>query len=198
MSATALGTTLAEAVRTRRSAGRLLDDAPSDAEVERLLGLAMGAPDHAYLYPWRLVLLRDGARESLGAALAEASGDPGQARKPLRAPLLIAVVLCPTEHPKVPEWEQLAAAVGVVTTLGLLLHGEEWATTWRTGPYLDTGPVRAALRLAGSERLLGFLYTGRPDPGGRRGPRPARDPAAHLSVLGAPAPAPQPAPGADG
>lgn len=183
MTGTATGVTLAEAVRTRRSAGRLLDAAPGDEELARLLGLAMNAPDHAYLRPWRLVVLRAGARGDLGAALAEASGNPDQALKPLRAPLLIAVVLCPREHPKVPEWEQLAATAGVVTTLGLLLHGAGWATIWRTGPYLEADPVRAALRLAAGERLLGFLYTGRPDPADRRGPRPAPDPAAHLSVL---------------
>ncbi|MEU1629379.1 nitroreductase [Streptomyces sp. NPDC020096] len=174
---------LDEAVRTRRSAGRLLDAAPDDAEIEQLVGLSMGAPDHAYLRPWRLVLLREAARHVLGAALAEASGNAAQAAKPLRAPLLIGVVLTPRDNPKVPEWEQLAAAVGVVNTLGLLLHGAGWATTWRTGPYLETAPVRAAMRLADAERLLGFLYVGRPDPAGRRGPRPPSDPADHLSVL---------------
>ncbi|GAA1889078.1 hypothetical protein [Streptantibioticus ferralitis] len=64
-----------------------------------------------------------------------------------------------------------------------LLHGAGRATTWRTGPYLETTAVRAAMRLADKERLLGFLYVGRPDPEGRRGPRPPYDPADHLSVL---------------
>ncbi|MDI5964534.1 nitroreductase family protein [Streptantibioticus silvisoli] len=175
---------LLELVGTRRSAGRLLDTAPDDAEVERLVGLAMTAPDHAYLRPWRLVLIRDGARGDLGDALAQASGNPAQALKPLRAPLLIAIVLCPQQHPKVPEWEQLAAAVGVVTTLGLLMHAAGWATNWRTGPHLDARPVREVLRLADGERALGFLYTGRPDAEDGRGPRPQPDPAAHLSTLG--------------
>jgi nitroreductase len=174
---------LTEAVRTRRSGGRLLGLAPSDAEIERLLGLAMTAPDHGYLRPWRLVLLRGEARQALGAALAEASGSPGQAAKPLRAPLLIAIVLRPQDHPKVPWWEQLAATTGVVTTLGLLFHGAGWASTWRTGPWLDASSVSRVVGLEPQEKLLGFLYVGRPAPGGERGPRPGYDPAKHLSVL---------------
>ncbi|MBP2705468.1 nitroreductase family protein [Microbispora sp. RL4-1S] len=166
-----------QAVRSRCGGGRLLDEAPGDDDLVRLTGLAMNSPDHAALRPWRLIALRDDARKLLGEAMAEAGGD---AAKPLRAPLLVAIVLVPREHPKVPEWEQLAAATCVVAMLSLLLHAEGWAAKWRTGPLLDAASVRAALRITGSERLLGFLYVGRPDPGAHRPPRPVTDPLAHL------------------
>ncbi len=181
MIAQALG--VAEAVRTRRSAGRLLDVAPQDEELHRLVGLAMNAPDHADLRPWRLALLRGEARSALGAALAEAAGDEAQRAKPLRAPLLIAIVFRPVPHPKVPEWEQLASASWVVANLGLLLHAEGWASVWRTGPHLGGEAVRAVLGLAAGERLLGFLYVGLPDADRSRGARPPRDATPHLTVL---------------
>lgn len=178
------GAGLAGLLLTRRSARRLLPAAaPDDAEVERLLGLAMNVPDHARLRPWRMLVVRGTAREELGAALAEASGDPRQAARPLRAPLLIAVVLCPRPHPKVPEWEQLAAAAGVTTALVLLLHDEGWATIWRTGPHLEAPAVRDVLGLAAGERLLGYLYTGRPAPDQDGGPLPRYDAAPHLGVV---------------
>ncbi|MFG2525287.1 nitroreductase [Streptomyces sp. NPDC048527] len=189
-------TDLAGLLRTRRSPRRMLDGAPDDAELERLLALAMNVPDHGRLRPWRMLVLRGTARDDLGAALAEASGDPRQAAKALRAPLLVAVVLRPSQHPKVPEWEQLATAVAVTTAFGLLLHDQGWGSVWRTGPHLEAAPVRAALRLADGERLLGFLYTGRPAPD-EGGPRPQYDAAPHLSVLAPAAARPLPVGGTD-
>lgn len=77
-------------------------------------------------------------RGRLGDALAEAAAIPEQARraasKPLRATLLLTIVHRPVlNHPKAPEWEQLAATAGMVTTLSPLLHGHGFASIWRTG-----------------------------------------------------------------
>jgi nitroreductase len=179
---------LSEALRTRRSIGWPTGDSPSDVEVERLLELAMNVPDHAALRPWRLVLVRGVTRAVLGRALADANGGTEADRaktaaKPLRAPLLIGVVFRPTGHAKVPEWEQLATASIVVGNLCLLLHSHGWAAMWRTGQLLDADEVRAAMRVTGTERLLGWLYVGRPDPGATCPPRPVLDPARHLTVL---------------
>lgn len=180
---------LVEAVRTRRSGGRLLDESPSDAELARLLTLAMNSPDHAGLRPWRLVVLRDEARIALGEAMAAAAPEANTERtasKPLRAPLLVGIVFAPRPHPKVPEWEQLAATSAVVVTLCLLLHGHGWRAMWRTGSLIDADPVRAAMGVAADERLLGWLYVGLPDSAAIRPSRNGRDPYAHLSVLAAP------------
>jgi nitroreductase len=178
---------LIEAVRTRRSASGLLDSAPGDEELAELVGLAMTAPDHAGLRPWRLVVLRGKARVALGAAMAEADGVPETAAKtaakPLRAPLLLGIVFQPREHPKVPEWEQIAAVAAMVTTLELLLHARGWGAIWRTGRLVDTEPVRRVMGLDANERLLGWLYIGLPDPSRSRGPRPPLSVDGRLSVL---------------
>jgi nitroreductase len=181
-------TSLADLLRTRRSGGRITDEAPADAEIAELLALAMNAPDHGAMRPWRLVLVRGGARDRLGVALADAQDATGDDRdkaiaKPLRAPLLIAVVLCPKPNPKVPEWEQLATTVAVVTQLGLLLHEAGWSSMWRTGLLVDTAQVRAAMGVADDEKLLGWLYVGRPDPLAPRPDRPVADARAHLSAV---------------
>ena len=169
------------AVRTRRSVSRLSGPAPDDAEMAELVQLAMNcAADHALLRPWRLNLVRGSARNALGEAMASASpgADPAKTRaKPLRAPLLVAIVLRPQPHPKVPEWEQLAATVGIVTVLSLLLHGRGWGAIWRSGPLVESAEVRRAAGVTDQERLLGWLYVGTPDQGA---PRPAR-PAAVIS-----------------
>jgi nitroreductase len=157
---------LMQAVLSRRSAGRLGDPAPDDAALRELIQAAATAPDHGALRPWRLVLVRGEGRQLLGEAMARAAGDDPQraqrARpKPLRAPLLVSIVFQPTvPHPKVPEWEQLAAVAGLVQTLHLLLHGRGWAAMWRTGDALDAPEVRECLGIQEGERLLGWLYVG--------------------------------------
>ncbi|MGW2689788.1 nitroreductase family protein [Streptomyces sp. NPDC001414] len=153
------------AVLTRRSAPRLTEPAPGRADLERLVKAAATAPDHGRLRPWRLVAMSGEERARLGDALAEAADTPDQARraaaKPLRAPLLLTIVHCPVpDHPKVPEWEQLAATTGMVTTLSLLLHSHGFASIWRTGPSAQAPQVRKYLGVDDGEQLLGWLYVG--------------------------------------
>ncbi|MGD1220556.1 nitroreductase [Streptomyces krungchingensis] len=154
-----------DAVLTRRSTPRLTEPAPGSADLEHLVQAAATAPDHGRLRPWRLVAVSSDERARLGDALAEAADTPEQARraaaKPLRAPLLLTIVHRPVhDHPKVPEWEQLAATTGMVTTLSLLLHCHGFASIWRTGAAVQAPQVRKYLGVDDDEQLLGWLYVG--------------------------------------
>ncbi|GAA1837780.1 nitroreductase family protein [Agromyces salentinus] len=160
------------AVRARRSVSKVTDAAPTDAELLELLAAAGLVADHAALRPWRVIALRGDARARLGAALAEAAGlaldEHGGAKlasKPLRAPVLLAMVAVRTpDHPKVPEWEQDTTAAGVAHLLELLLDEAGWGVMWRTGPYTRHPAVAAMHGLGEDEALLGWLYVGgRPD-----------------------------------
>jgi nitroreductase len=147
--------------------------APSTKELLPLVSLAATTADHASLRPWRLIELRGEARSRLGAAFLEASAadspagfslDPAAAErlaaKPLRAPLLIALVACRRESFKVPDWEQDAAAAGVAHILSLLLDDAGWGVMWRTGGHTRSDAVRRFHKLADNEQLLGWLYVG--------------------------------------
>jgi nitroreductase len=178
-----------EAALARRSWPEVTDDAPGDAELLELLEAAGRVADHASLAPWRVIAVRGEARERVGRALAAAAGAEGDAAaklasKPLRAPLLVALVASTRPHPKVPEWEQDAAAAGVGHVLSLLLDEAGWGVMWRTGPLTRHPLVAEAHGLAPGEHLLGWLYVGgRPDrvrPERRVGP----DPAGRLSSMG--------------
>lgn len=157
-----------EAALARRSSPKVTDAAPDDATLRTLLEGAARVADHASLRPWRLIALRGGARDRLGHALAQAAGAEGDAAaklasKPLRAPLLIAVVAVLTPgHPKVPEWEQEASAAGVAHVLSLLLDEAGWGVMWRSGPHTRHPLVAEMHGLAPNERLLGWLYVGAP------------------------------------
>ena len=164
-----------EAAIARRSAPKVTDAAPDDAAIVSLLDAAARVADHGSLAPWRVIALRGDARARLGAALVDAAGFDGEqaarlAAKPLRAPLLLAIVAVTREHPKVPVWEQEAVAAGVAHVLTLLLDEAGWGVMWRTGPHTRHPLVAAAHGLAPNERLLGWLYVG----GRPEGARPAR------------------------
>jgi nitroreductase len=80
--------------------------------------------------------------------------------KPLRAPLLLAIVVAPQPSIKVPDWEQEAAAAGVAHALSLVLAEAGWGVMWRTGPEVRSDEVHRVHGLAPNERLLGWLYVG--------------------------------------
>jgi nitroreductase len=172
-----------EAVRARRSWSKVTDAAPSHAELLSLVSAAGRVADHSSLRPWRLIELRGSDREQLGRAINTANGDEGSSPKPLRAPLLIAVVASYRQSEKVPPWEQEAVASGVAHVLSLLLDDAGWGVIWRTGDYTRSKAVAKAHGLGKDEKLLGWLYVGGKPPRARLGRRTAVDARHHLSRM---------------
>lgn len=178
-----------EAALARRSSSKVTDAAPDRETLMTLLEGAARVADHASLRPWRVIALRGAGRERLGRALAAAAGAEGEAAeklaaKPLRAPLLLAIVAVTTpDHPKVPEWEQEASAAGVAHLLSLLLDEAGWGVMWRTGPYTRHPIVSEMHGLAAGERLLGWLYVGGVPARSRTERRPERVAAARLTTI---------------
>ncbi len=171
------------AVRTRRSWSKVTDAAPTRAELLPLVSAAGRVADHSSLRPWRLIELRGSDRDRLGRAIAKAEGDARPSTKPLRAPLLIAVVASYRTSDKVPRWEQEAVASGVAHTLSLLLDEAGWGVIWRTGRYTRSKAVAKAHGLSVDEKLLGWLYVGGKPAGKRPGRRTAVEARRHLSRM---------------
>jgi len=149
-----------EAARARRSWSKVTDTAPTHAELLRLISAAGRVADHSSLSPWRIIELRGEDRAVLGRAINKAEGHHGASTKPLRAPLLLAVVVSHRKSSKVPRWEQEAVASGVAHMLSLLLDEAGWGVFWRTGGYTRSKAVAKAHGLAKHEELLGWLYVG--------------------------------------
>jgi nitroreductase len=164
-----------EAMRARRSWSKVTVDAPTHAELVRLVSVAGRVADHSSLRPWRLIELRGADRERLGRAINKTAGDKGSSAKPLRAPLLIAIVASYRKSDKVPRWEQEAVASGVAHALSLLLDEAGWGVIWRTGGYTRSKAVAKAHGLKKNEELLGWLYVGGKPPRERVGRRKAID-----------------------
>jgi len=143
----------------RVSVTRLVDPAPTAAQLELMFRAALRAPDHGQLRPWRFLTIEGEAREHLGELLAEAlrQRQPDASdevlhkprKMPLRAPLLVAVIACPVTHPKVPEVEQLLAVGCAAHGLLLAAHAQGLGAVWRTGEFAYDRYVAGGRTVAG-------------------------------------------------
>jgi len=82
---------------------------------------------------------------------------------PLRAPLVIAVLVSFTEHPKVPAWEQTVSAGCAAYGLTLAAEALNYGAIWRTGAYAEDKELLRAMGGKENEEFVGFVYVGRPD-----------------------------------
>jgi nitroreductase len=160
----------------RNSHPKLTEPAPAGQSLERLYQAALRAPDHAGLTPWHFIEFSGKGLEALGDIFAEAQvrQQPGTDIEELnrlrmmahRAPLVIAVVARIQQHPKVPASEQLLSAGCAAHALLLAAEAEGFAGIWRSGWLCFDPHVKASLKLAALDELVGFIYLG--TPAGRR------------------------------
>jgi nitroreductase len=166
-------------LRTRRSP-KLRDfldsgdgPGPSDAQLETMLTIAARVPDHGRLTPWRFVVIAGEGRERLGAFIGRCfeadhpdalEDQKTMARRRLCfAPVVVAVVSCPVEHPKVPVWEQELSAGAACMNLIHGAHAMGYAAVWLTEWYAFDARVLAELGCEAGQRLAGFVHIGRAD-----------------------------------
>lgn len=169
---------LFEAIKGRRSIGKVKDEPVARELIEQVLEAATWAPSHHKTEPWRFVVLTGEGRRVLGrtyAAMAESAvaGMSEQDRadrlareeaKALRSPVVIVAVSSPaTDHPRAVLWEERAAAHAAVQNLLLAAHGAGLGAVWRTGDGLGHPEMVKAFELTGSEEIVGFIYIGYPD-----------------------------------
>ena len=168
----------------RNSAPKLAGPAPSDEDMDTIVRAGLRAPDHAWLTPWRFVVIRGDRREAFGEVLAEALArrepDADQAAldkaraAPLRAPLMIAVLAHIKPHPKVPPVEQRLSAGCAAHAMLLATEALGFAGIWRTGGAAFDENVHRALNAEANEEIIGFLYIG--TRAGKAKPLPQREP----------------------
>ncbi|SEJ09611.1 nitroreductase family protein [Frateuria terrea] len=144
---------------------------PEGAELHALLEAAVRVPDHGKLVPFRLIELRGDAKQIFGdrlaaiaarnPALSEAKREKERTRYGF-APLVLVVVARVTTDSKVPPIEQEIAAGCVAYNLLLGAHALGYGAQWLTGWAAYDAEVAALLRLAGNERVIGFVHIGTP------------------------------------
>jgi len=166
--------------RRSTSAVTLAEPAPSAADLETLLRLAVRVPDHGKLSPWRFVILAGDDKARFAArleALAQGRGDTqavGKLGKLKIPPLAVAVISCP-KPAAIPAWEQELSAGAVCTTLLYAALAMGYGCNWITDWYAYDAEAQGILGLAEGERVAGFMLLGTPrePPLERERPTPA-------------------------
>ncbi len=168
---------LQEAIRTRRSIGKVKADPVPRTLIERIVESAIWAPNHYRTEPWKFVVVTGDGRLKLGRAYAEIAAEALEgvaeeereqrlAREPakaLRAPVVIAVACSPSQAPKVLRAEELAAVHAAVQNMLLTAHACGLGAIWRTGEPVHHPAMKRALGLAENDEVVGLIYIGYPD-----------------------------------
>ncbi|HXG81395.1 MAG TPA: nitroreductase [Sphingomicrobium sp.] len=170
-------------LETRRSGKPhdLVAPGPSPEEVERILTIAMRAPDHGKISPWRFVIVGRNQRQQLAALLKRAlpEHDPeatsAHYAKALefahQAPVMIVLISSPIQGHKIPVWEQELSCGAVGMNLLHAAHALGYVGGWITGWQAYSPRVTRAF-CRGGERIAGFIFLGTPASPLEERPRP--------------------------
>lgn len=161
-----------ELMLTRRSVPPVLlrEPGPEGEDLERMITAAIRVPDHGKLTPWRIRLIKGGARARFGRLLEEVHGAANpeatleqlafERDRPMRAPLIACVISSAREHVKIPRWEQTLSAAAVCMNMLHAAQALGFAGCWLTEWYAYDARVRTALGVAEDENIAGFIYIG--------------------------------------
>lgn len=165
-----------ETIRRRRSIGKMTEQVPTHAQIEEVLEAATHAPNHHRTEPWKFIVLAGEARAELGLVMQEALlsslGDlpltQVQARlekerlKPLRAPVIIAVVSEFPRNDEALDIENVEATAAAVQNMLLVAEELGLAVMWRTGDAAYNDQVKHWLGIEPEDHIVAFLYVGYP------------------------------------
>lgn len=173
-----------EAIRARRSIGRLTEPAPTDEQLNEILLAGAAAPDHDSLRPWRFIVLKGEAKDAFGEVLRDAylarvqaaGGEPtdGQLSKERtklgRAPVVVVVAAVHQHADHIPFVEQYAAAAAACQNMLLAATALGFGSMWRTGDVAYDLTIKRALGLTEHDEIAGYLYIGTPAEGSAKPP----------------------------
>lgn len=180
-----------EAIRSRRSVGRVGGEEITAENLNSILESAVHAPNHRITEPWRLHVFTGKGRGELAkvraeiaASLAESEGEEPdlvkgrisrERKKAFRAPVVIGVV-SRAGRDEVETLENYAACSAATQNMQLTAHSLGLGSIWRTGPTAYHEMMRGFLGLEDGDSVVAFLYVGHPDmPETRRRRKPVED-----------------------
>ena len=175
-----------EAIRTRRTAGKIRPDLPPREVIEELLESATWAPNHRLNEPWRFFVLAGEARERFGELMAADAcanlDDPAdeqkkagtidaQLKKATRSPVIIAVACDPPISPRIDPIEDVCAVACGVQNLMLAAHAKGLVSKWSSGQPCHSPAIKSFFGLSPEHQILGYIYLGYPNEDPKDGSR---------------------------
>jgi nitroreductase len=165
-----------EALRGRRSIGRVKDTPVATEVIEQILEAGNWAPSHHATEPWRFFVMIEDGRNILADAYADIAVESSQESseeleafrakhrgKAFRAPVIIAVSVQPSTEKHVNRMEEFAAAHSAVQNMLLAAHALGLGSIWRSGEPMYHPRMKQAFGLGEEEELVALLYLGIPD-----------------------------------
>lgn len=167
-----------EAIRSRRSVGRVTQEAVPKEDIEKILESAIHAPNHKITEPWRFHVFVGKGRGELAKARAEVASIMAdeekededlvkgrvsrERKKAFRSPVVIAVI-SKAGRDEVETLENYAACSAAVQNMQLTAHSLGLGAMWRTGPVAYHEHMREFFDLGEEDRIVAYLYIGHPD-----------------------------------
>jgi nitroreductase len=167
--------------RTSLAGSFMKAPAPTEAELQQILGAAQRAADHGRLRPWRFLIVRPAQYDTFYDRLAQAAtrvqGDPARYemnrdkyRLTARAPLLIVAAAKIDTANKVAPIEQAFAAAGATQLVLSAAHALGYSAFLFSGAGVFDVQFKAALGLDAGDHLIGFICLGTASGPGKPGP----------------------------
>lgn len=168
---------LLEAIKDRRSVGKVKSDAVERSLIEAILEAGTYAPNHFRTEPWRFFVLTGEGRKGLADTLVEIAKESmdspdtaenvrkleGVAQKPYRAPVIITVACQTSDHPRAFPIEELGAVNAAIQNMLLVAHSLGLGAIWRTGAPAYHPKMKQFFGLEKKDEVLGFIYLGYPE-----------------------------------
>lgn len=165
-----------DAIRTRRTIGKVSEQEPAKELLEKILEAGNWAPSHYRTEPWRFIVLTGKGRDVLGKAYGDIAvsnlNDPSsdeirRARgkgyqKARRAPVIIVMVMEPKQGEHVIWSEELSACSCAAQNMMLAAHAFGLGSIWRTGKPTYTDLMKRTFEVSNKGMVIGFLYIGYP------------------------------------
>jgi len=176
-----------DAIRRRRSVKRFTERDVGTDEIERLLELAVLAPNHRMTEPWEFVVLGPEARRACGDVKGRGRArwiDDAEVAEKVRQkmvssigaiPCILAFVQRLDDDPEVREEDFATVWMGIQNVLiGAVAMG--LGTHVKTGAFLDEEGMRELLGVGEGKRILALVHLGEPSEQPEAKPRePARE-----------------------
>ncbi len=152
----------------------LSDRSIDEAIVREILENANWAPTHGMTEPWRFVVFTGGARGELAELLAATykkitppeSFKPNKYESygvnPLKAPVVIAIVMKRQESEKIPETEEVQAVACAVQNMHLTAAAHGIGGFWSSNAAAVSDQMKQFLGFGQKDRVLGLFYLGYP------------------------------------
>ena len=169
-----------ENIILRNSPRVLTTPFPSKEQMDLVYKAAFRAPDHAWLRPSRFIQVTGESINKLSKIFekyaSENIEDIDQLKlekykqAPFRAPMIIIIISNITDHPKVPEIEQMLSTAAAAQNILLALNAIGGVLSWGASIIALNDTIGKYLGLEKQQRVLGYLYVGTPEDNPKRIP----------------------------